>query len=44
MTGDMHYRNSLKIRLETWNIGTLNGKGLKICDELWKMNVDLDLA
>ena len=25
----------------TWDIGTLNGKGLEICEELWKRNVDL---
>ena len=24
-----------------FNVPTLNGKGLEICDELWKMNVDL---
>ena len=41
MAGNMEY-NSVKIRLGTWNIGTLNGKGLEICDELWKRNVDLN--
>ena len=41
MAGNMQYNNSAKIRLEIWNIGTLNGKGLSICDELWKRNVDL---
>ena len=35
------YKNSVKTRLGTWNIGTLNGNGLEICDELWKWNVDL---
>ena len=41
MAGNMEYKNSLEIRLGTWNIGTLNGKGLEICDELWKRNVDM---
>ena len=40
MAGNMEYRNSVKIRLWTWNIGTLNGKRLEICDELWRGNVD----
>ena len=35
MAGNMQYNNSVGIRLGTWNIGTLNGKGLEICDELW---------
>ena len=30
--GNMEYKNSVKIRLGTQNIGTLNGKGLEICD------------
>ena len=29
------------MRLGTWNIGTLNGNGFEICEELWKKNVDL---
>ena len=37
----MECKNSVKIRLGTWDIGTLNGKILEICDELWKCNVDL---
>ena len=41
MAGNIHYNNSVKIRLGTWNIGPLNGKILEICDELWKRNVDL---
>ena len=41
MSGNMEYKNSVKIWLETLNIGTLNGMGLEICDELWKSNVDL---
>ena len=41
MAGNMQYNNSVGIRLGTWNIGTLNGKGLEICDELWWRNVDL---
>ena len=41
MTGKMECKNSVKIRLDTWNIGTLKGKGLNICDELWKRNVDM---
>ena len=41
MAGNMEYKNSVKIRLGTWNIGTLNGKGLEICDELWRGNLDL---
>ena len=27
--------------LATWNVGTLNGMGLEICEELRKRNVDL---
>ena len=30
-----------KIRFGTWNIGTLNKKGLETCEDLWKRNVDL---
>ena len=41
MAGNMEYKNSVKIRLGTRNIGALNGKGLEICDEIWKSNVDL---
>ena len=41
MAGNMKYKNSVKMWLGTWNIGTLNGKGLEICDELWKRNVEL---
>ena len=41
MAGSMQYKNSVQIRIGTWNIGTLNGKGLKICEELWKRNADL---
>ena len=41
MAGNMQYKISVKIRLETWNIGMLNGKGLEICEELRKKNVDL---
>ena len=41
MAGNMENRNSVNIKLGTWNIGTLNGKGLEICDELWRRNVDL---
>ena len=41
MVGNMQYRNRVKIKLGTWNVGTLNGKGLEICDEPWKRNVDL---
>ena len=31
MAGNMLYKNGVQIRLGTWNIGTLNGKGLAIC-------------
>ena len=41
MAGNMEYKNCVKIRLATWNIGTFNGKGLELCDVLWKRNVDL---
>ena len=41
MAGNMQYMNSAKIRHGTWNIGTLNGKRVEVCDELWKSNVDL---
>ena len=41
MAGNMEYRNSVIIKLGTLNIGTLNGKILEICDELWRGNVDL---
>ena len=41
MAGNMEYRNSVRIRIGIWNIGMLSGKGLEICDELWKRNVDL---
>ena len=41
MAGNKEYKNGVKIRLGTWNIGTLNGKCLEICDDLWKRNVDL---
>ena len=41
MADNMQYRNSVKIRLGTWNIGTLNGKILEICNVLWKRNVGL---
>ena len=41
MAGNLQYKNSVKIRLGTWNIGTLNRKGLERGDELWKRNVDL---
>ena len=41
MAGNLQYGNSVKIRLGTCNIGTLDGKGLEICDELWKRNIDL---
>ena len=41
MTGNMAYKNSVKIRPGTCNIGTLIGNGLDICDELLKRNVDL---
>ena len=41
MAGNMEYKNSVKISLGTWNIGTSNGKGLQIRNELWKRNVDL---
>ena len=33
MAGNMQYKNSVKIRPGTWNIGMLNGKGLEICEE-----------
>ena len=38
---NMEYKNNIKIRLGTLNIGALNEMGLEICDELWKRNVDL---
>ena len=41
MAGNMQYKNSVKIRFGTWNIGMLYGKGLLICDELWKRNWNL---
>ena len=41
MADNMEYKNGVKIRPETWNIGTLNGNGFEIYDELWKRNVDL---
>ena len=41
MAGNMEYKNSVRIRLGTWNIGTPNGKCLELCDELWMRNVDL---
>ena len=41
MTGNVEFKNSVEIRLGTWNIDTLNRKGLEICDGLWKRNVDL---
>ena len=41
LTGNIEYMNSVEIKLETWNIGTLNGKGLELCDELRGRNVDL---
>ena len=41
MAGNMVYKNSAKIMLGTRNIGTLKRKGLEICEELWKRNVDL---
>ena len=37
----MEYKTGVKIRLGTRNIGTLSLKGLEICDEQWKRNVDL---
>ena len=37
----MLYLKSAQIMLGIWNIGILNEKGLEICDELWKRNVDL---
>ena len=40
MAGSMQYKNSAKIRLLILFIGTLNGKGLEICEELWTRNVD----
>ena len=41
MAGNMQCKNSVKIWLVTWNIRTLNGKGLEKCEELWMRNVDL---
>ena len=41
MARTVQYQNSVDIGLGTWNIGTLNGKGLEICEELCKRNVDL---
>ena len=41
MAGSKRYRNSVKIRLGTWNIGTLNGNGVEMCDEQWKRNTEL---
>ena len=41
MAGNMEYKNSAIIWLGTRNIGTLNGKGFEICEELLKRNVDL---
>ena len=43
MIDKMQYNSSVEIWFGTWKIGTLNGKGLEICDELWKRNVDLCL-
>ena len=37
----MQYNSDVEIGHGTWNINTLNGMGLEICDELWKRNVDL---
>ena len=41
MAGNMEYKNIVEIKPGTWNFGTLNGKGLEICDELCRKNVDL---
>ena len=41
MAGNMEHKNSAKIRPGPRNIGTLSWNGLKICDEIWKSNVDL---
>ena len=41
MAGNIEYKDNVRIRFGTRNIGALNGKGLEICDELWKRNVDL---
>ena len=37
----MEHKISSKIRLRTLNIGTLNGKGFEICEDIWKRKVDL---
>ena len=39
MAGNMEYKNSVKIRLRTWNIGTLIWRGLEICEELLMRSV-----
>ena len=41
MASNMEYKNSVEIRLGTWNIGTLNWNGFEICNEQWKTNVYL---
>ena len=40
MAGNMHYMNSAKIKLGTWNIGALNGKGLDLTDMLAEILMD----
>ena len=41
MAGNKQHENSVEIRLGTWNICTLNGNGLEICEELLWRNVDM---
>ena len=41
MASNVEYRNSVEISLGTWNVGTLNGNVLEICDELLMRNVYL---
>ena len=41
MAGNTQYKYSIKIRLGTWTIVTLSGKGMEICEELWRRNVHL---
>ena len=40
MAGNVKYKNSVETWLGTWNVGSLNGMGLEICDEPWKRNID----
>ena len=41
MAGTIQNKIGVHISFWTWNIGTSNGRGFEICDELWKRNVDV---